>query len=185
LTPEQRAQRHHATFRPSFTLTDERVRRAHVAIPSSFFLDQLYEPLYGDLSRRLDVDDVLLDYNYQRLFRCLNIMKEQRLARRFPSYALELAEHLPVDEYAMALEFYLQMDGRCSPLAEFVPPCSLSVSRRSLLHEDVFVSRCSSVRIESILVQATTGTLRSIALSEGTLSILFSTPFHAYDDRVQ
>jgi hypothetical protein len=106
LTDEQRLARERGACRPSYTLTDDRQGRAFIP---SFFLDR-YRQWYGDLARRLRVDEILLDYNYPRLFQCMDMLIRQRLQNRSPSQHVTTGEQLPVDEYAVALEFYLQID---------------------------------------------------------------------------
>lgn len=133
LTDEQRLARERGACRPSYTLTDD---RHDPTLMPSFFLDR-YRQWYGDLARRLRVDDTLLDYNYSRLFQCMDMMIRQRLQNRIPNQYVTTSEPLPVDEYAIALEFYLQLDRR-SML--FIDHLISSLSSESLLHEDMFVS---------------------------------------------
>lgn len=69
--------------------------------------------MFSELSRRLDVDIALLDYNYERLFKCIDIMRNERIQLRLQSSTIiEETEQLPVHEYSIALEFYLQIDGK-------------------------------------------------------------------------
>jgi hypothetical protein len=110
LTNEQRRQREHGAFQQSFTLT--RHRNNNNYIPSFFHV--IYQQLYGDLARRLHVDDIILDFNYERLFKCINIMTNERIRYRFETYPIPSFQQLPMSEYAMALEFYLQIDGKFS-----------------------------------------------------------------------
>jgi hypothetical protein len=108
LTKEQRRLREHNTFKQSFALMDHRNHNNHIP---SFFLD-LYQQLFTDLTRRFHVDDSILDYNYQRLFKCMAIMTDERIQHRFHRNPLGHYEQLPINEYGVALEFYLQIDGR-------------------------------------------------------------------------
>lgn len=108
LTNEQQRQRARNTFSSSFTLNDH--RQVNNQIPS-FFLT-LHQQLYGDLMRRLHINDVILDYNYPRLFKCIDLMTNERIQRRFEKHPTGHYEQLPLSEYAIALEFYLQMDGK-------------------------------------------------------------------------
>ena len=108
LNREQRRLRERSACPPSFILSDQ--RHGHERIPS--FLLDTYQHWYGDLVRRLCVDEVILDYNYGRLFKCMDLVVQERTQRGFrdPS-AAAIAEQLPLGEYAIALEFYLQVDG--------------------------------------------------------------------------
>ncbi|CAF1515766.1 unnamed protein product [Adineta steineri] len=108
LTQSEYQQRRRFAYRSSFILIDQRMQDSNSNIPS--FLLNKYQQWYTDLSRHLNVDIAILDYNYIRLFQCLEIMKNERLYCRFQTRSMEMAEQLPVDEYAIALEFYLQID---------------------------------------------------------------------------
>ena len=76
----------------------------------SFFLDT-HQLWYSDLARRLRVDESILDYNYPRLLKCIEIMIHERIQYRFADPSISDSEPLPINEYAVALEFYLQIDG--------------------------------------------------------------------------
>lgn len=108
MTRGERRLRERGACLPSFTLTDQ--RRRHARIPS--LLVDTYQRWYGDLMQRLCVDEVILDHNYGRLFKCMDLMIKERTQRGFyhPSAAM-INEELPLSEYAIALEFYLQIDG--------------------------------------------------------------------------
>ena len=142
LTEEQRMARQRGAFRPSYTLTDHRQHRPFIP---SFFLDT-HRRWYIDLAQRLCVDESILDHNYLRLFQCIDIMIHQRLQNRGPNQTITSGELLPVDEYAMALEFYLQIDGTSWLFADCRLQRSsfLSLFSGSILHEDLFISWCSS-----------------------------------------
>lgn len=89
-------------------MTDQR------ADPNRFpsFFVTLHRQLFSDLARRLGVDESVLDYNYQRLLRCIDIMTNERIQHRFHRPLTVNHEHLPISEYPVALEFYLQIDGK-------------------------------------------------------------------------
>lgn len=106
VTEEQRRGRQANAFHRPFTLKDERSHSNR--IPS--FLLPTYQELYTDLSARLHVDEVILDYNYHRLFKCMEIMMRERIQRRFQTHSLISGDQLPLSEYTIALEFYLQID---------------------------------------------------------------------------
>lgn len=110
LTPEQRRMRQRGIFPLPFTLIDDRQQDQH--LPS--FLLAFDELLYGDLSRRLQIDKSILDYNYERMNKCLTIMRNERLQHRFLPSPASHYEYLPLQEYPIALEFYLQIDGLSS-----------------------------------------------------------------------
>jgi hypothetical protein len=109
LTHEQRQQRKHHTFHQPFVLVDQRRKYDNMMVPS--FFAKKYKEFFDDLSQRLNVDVAILDYNYERLFRCINMMRKERIQHRFQSQTLEETEQLPIHEYSIALEFYLQIDG--------------------------------------------------------------------------
>lgn len=73
-------------------------------LKDSFLLD-FYQEFYGNLKTRLKVDISILDFNATRLRECVNQVVAQ--------YHLEQTM-LNVDELPLALEFYLQIDGKCS-----------------------------------------------------------------------
>ena len=75
----------------------------------SFFLNK-YEEFFGELKQRLQVDDAILDYNYLRLFQCINLLNRERVRYGFQKESIEPADQLPMNEYTLALEFYLQID---------------------------------------------------------------------------
>lgn len=108
LTSQQRQQRVRGIFPLSFSLMDE--RSSYNLLPS--FLLKLDEQLYADLCQRLHVDKCILDYNYERLFKCIYMMTNERIQRRFQLSSSSYQEYLPLHEYPMALEFYLQIDGQ-------------------------------------------------------------------------
>ena len=93
---------------PSFTILDQ--RQSSNSMPS-FFLN-LHAKLFGDLIQRLRIDSMIIDYNYTRLLKCMSILTEERLRYRFGNSSLISLEQLSMDEYPMALEFYLQFDGK-------------------------------------------------------------------------
>ena len=89
-------------------MTDHRKENNY--IPS--FLLALYQQLYSHLARGLHVNDIILDYNYQRLLTCIDIMTNERIQYRFSTHPIAHCERLPLHEYTVALEFYLQFDGK-------------------------------------------------------------------------
>ena len=75
----------------------------------SFFRDK-YQLYFADLMQRLRVDMSILDYNYVRMQRYLQRMTEEHI------YVFNLrADQVPCldeKELPLALEFYLQFDGK-------------------------------------------------------------------------
>ena len=67
-----------------------------------------YQRDYADLMQRLRVDAAILDSNYPRLDHCLQLFGLERI-RRFRSQHREV--ELLRDEYPLAIEFFLQIDG--------------------------------------------------------------------------
>jgi len=106
LTNEQRRRYERDHFRSTFQMVDQ----SDENLPSSFFLGQ-YRQLFVDLTRRLHINDAIIDYNYQRLLRCFELMTNERLVYGLENYASSDGNVLPIDEYAIALEFFLQIDG--------------------------------------------------------------------------
>jgi hypothetical protein len=98
LTPVEKQRRQHHHFQPSFRLIENKTQQF-----PSFFIQQ-HQHLFDDLSRRLQIDEVVLDYNYQRLLKCLEMMNYERMQHHFD------ADLLPIEDYPDALEFYLQFD---------------------------------------------------------------------------
>ena len=72
----------------------------------------LYRQLYGDLARRLQVDNAILDHNHERPGNCINSMAQERIRHGLLPGTIIRSEQLFVDEYPPALEFYLRIDGR-------------------------------------------------------------------------
>ena len=78
-------------------------------VPSAFWT--IYEDMFTNLSEHLRVDLSIIDYNYHRMFHCHQLWAEQRQSR-FNEKPHEV--RLESKEYAVALEFYLQIDGKNS-----------------------------------------------------------------------
>ena len=92
----------------------------------SFFLN-IYRQLFGNLLRRLRVDQTILDYNYERLLKCMSILTDERIRYRFGTLSKIHTEQLSFQEYALALEFYLQFDGKSIDTDQFFSSFSSSV----------------------------------------------------------
>ncbi|CAF1538664.1 unnamed protein product [Adineta steineri] len=102
LTKEQRQRRTYYSFHQPFTLTDQSV---HISVRSPFM--KIYDELYGDLTKRFQIDDAILDYNYQRLHTCMNIMVQERIRYGLLPMDTTGMEELRFVEHALAIEFYL------------------------------------------------------------------------------
>ena len=72
---------------------------------------QLYRLLYGDLARRLQVHNAILDYNYERLREYTNSMALERIRHGLLPATIGGSEQLRIDEYPLTLKLYLQIDG--------------------------------------------------------------------------
>jgi hypothetical protein len=102
LSEQERDRRRPNKYRPPFQLIG-----AQATIPS-FFLP-IYEEYFGDLSKRLNIDMAILDYNYTRLLSCGDIWADERI-ERFKTRPEEII--LDRREFPIALEFFLQIDGK-------------------------------------------------------------------------
>ena len=109
LTREQQRRRSHREFHQPFTLIDQ---SADVSVRPFFVY--IHQQLYEDLNRRCYLDNAILDYNYERLRQCLNTMIQERIRYGLTSETTVGNEQLRIDEYALAMEFYLQIDGQSS-----------------------------------------------------------------------
>ena len=103
LTSEESARRCSGAFRPAFDAVD------HDSTVASFLRDK-YQWLFGDLIERLKVDMTILDFNYTRLNKYMRLLidEQMRVFHLRPSDVQLIQEK----EYPLALEFFLQMDGR-------------------------------------------------------------------------
>ncbi|CAF1557995.1 unnamed protein product, partial [Adineta steineri] len=130
LTKEQRQRRTYHSFHQPFTLTDESV---HISVRSPFM--KIYDELYGDLTKRFQIDNAILDYNYQRLHTCMNIMVQERI--RYGLLAMDTIgmKELRLVEHALAMEFYLQIDDELF----FIKTCCFRNAQPSLYnHRGIF-----------------------------------------------
>ncbi|CAF1451534.1 unnamed protein product [Adineta steineri] len=130
LTNEQRQRRTYHSFHQPFTLTDQSV---HISVRSPFM--KIYDTLYGDLTERFQIDNAILDYNYERLHTCMNIMVQERI--RYGLLAMDTIgmEELRIVEHALAMEFYLQIDDELF----FMKTCSFRNAQPSLYnHHGIF-----------------------------------------------
>lgn len=107
LTNEQQRRRFHYQFHQPFILTNQ-----SNDLDVRPFLVNIYERLYQNLTKRFHIDDATLDYNYRRLTMCINIMTQERI--RYALLPLDIIgwKHIRTDEYALAVEFFLQIDGK-------------------------------------------------------------------------
>ena len=89
-------------FRPAFDVMNH-----DLTIPS--FLREKYQLFYGDLIDRLKVDMTILDFNYTRLNKYMQMLIDQQI-RVFTLRPHEI-QRIEEKEYPLALEFFLQFDG--------------------------------------------------------------------------
>ena len=111
LSEQERNRRRCVKFRPPFHVigTPPMSLLANTNIPSFFW--PIYGELFADVSEHLHVDMAIIDYNYARLTRCLDLWSKERIMRfNKTDHEVTLNQH----EYAIALEFYLQVDGSSS-----------------------------------------------------------------------
>ena len=107
LTNEQRRRyQEHDKFQSSFQIIDRSSKNHQL---SCFFLAQ-YRALFIDLTRRLHINDAIIDYNYQRLLNCFDIMTNERVKYGLQNHPKSNGDVLPLHEYPIALEFFLQID---------------------------------------------------------------------------
>ena len=116
LTVEQRRRRDHHLFHQPFAVIDHTVVGA--TRPFLIYFDQ---QLYGDLARRFQVDNAILDCNYERLRQCLNVFTQERIRHGLLSRVFTGLRILSVDR------------------------------RSNFLYEDMYISRCSSFTLQSSL----------------------------------
>lgn len=137
LTPEEGARRCSRAFRPAFDAFD------HDTTVTSFLRDK-YQRFFGDLIERLKVDMTILDFNYIRLNKYMRLLMDEQM-RVFKLRPADV-QLIHESEYPLALEFFLQFDGRAAPLMiGFSLSLSLAVptalfASESILSEDVLVS---------------------------------------------
>jgi len=109
LTEQELQHRRSTKYRPPFHVIGASPTSVLVntKIPSFFW--PFYQELFVDVSDHLHVDMAIIDYNYARLSKCIDIWSKERLFR-FRKGQHEVT--LDQKEYAIALEFYLQIDGK-------------------------------------------------------------------------
>ncbi|CAF1535186.1 unnamed protein product [Adineta ricciae] len=130
LTNEQQRRRSHYQFHQPFTLTDQ----SNDLNVRPFFV-KIYGNLYENLTKRFHIDDATLDYNYERLSMCMNIMTQERIRYGLlPIDTIGMAK-LRLDEYTLAMEFYLQIDDELF----FMKTCSFrNAQPSSYEHRGIF-----------------------------------------------
>ena len=90
-------------FKPAVEIID------HDNLISSFLRDK-YKLFYQDLVQRLHVDMTILDYNYTRLNQYIRMLSNQQI--RVFHFRPEEIRWIDEKEYPLALEFYVQFDGK-------------------------------------------------------------------------
>ena len=99
---------------------------------------------YVDLLERLKVDMAVLDYNYLRLNNYMKLLMFERM--RIFNISLDNISKINEKEYPLALEFFLQFDGKCYSSSSFV--FKSYFSSQYVLYENVFTSLCTSSYIK-------------------------------------
>jgi hypothetical protein len=109
LTEQERARRCSSKYRAPYHVIGGPPTNilVNTNIPSFFW--SIYQQLFADVVEHLHVDMSIIDYNYARLAKCLDIWAKERIYR-FQEKSHEVT--LDQREYAIALEFYLQIDGK-------------------------------------------------------------------------
>jgi hypothetical protein len=95
--------------------------------------------LSANMSTRLNVDMSIIVHNMTRLFSSLT----QLSCYDFVAKEREKKLKFTAAEWFTALEFYLQMDGKIHSLQLNIQQ-NLFHSSGSVLHENMFISRCST-----------------------------------------
>ena len=155
LTEEERGRRFSFRYRRPFVVIGASPTSilVNTNIPSFFWL--FYQELYVDMCEHLHVDMAIVDYNYARLKKCVDLWTKERTGR-FQQKQHEVA--LDQTDYAIALEFYLQIDGKRDFLIDLkLSLCTvfacllahhhhhfLSFSSKLVLHENMLISWCSA-----------------------------------------
>ena len=155
LSPMQLARRDQHAYLSSFELTENNLELID-NLKDSFMLS-IYRQLLVDLSDKWQIGIPLLDYNLARLRQCARqcLLQRQQTERQ---EQLQLIPRLPdtatfsIEELPLALEFYLQIDGK-------MPSSSHSLHRsfvhdsRSVLFENVPISSSHTDRAEHLLFE--------------------------------
>lgn len=117
LSKQERHRRSTAKYRPPFHVIGAPPTNilVNTRIPSFFW--PLYQQLFGNVTEHLRLDISIIDYNYARLSKCLDIWAKERIDR-----LNKMPHEVTLDqrEYAIALEFYLQIDGKTTETIELV-----------------------------------------------------------------
>lgn len=137
LTRTELVRRHLGTFKSEFDFITN-----GSTIPS--FLYEKYQMFYVDLLERLKVDMAVLDYNYLRLNNYMKLLMFERM--RIFNISLDNISKINEKEYPLALEFFLQFDGKCYSSSSFV--FKSYFSSQYVLYENVFTSLCTSSYIK-------------------------------------
>ncbi len=109
MSEQERNRRRSPQYRPPFHIvgTSPDNILVNTRIPSFFW--PIYQEIFANVSEHLHIDMAIIDYNYARLFKCIDIWSKERIFRfRKTQHEVTLDQR----EYAIALEFYLQIDGK-------------------------------------------------------------------------
>ena len=136
---EEYARLRRGTFPQKFRM--EIMGTADMNINDSFLL-KFYEDFYIHLKKRLRVDISLLDFNLARLRVCIDQVVVQRTLEQ---------TMLNMDELAVALEFYLQIDGQYKDSFSLSFLFSLLIRSGYVLSQDMFIQWSSTTSIRTAL----------------------------------
>ena len=94
--------------RPMFLIKSSPLNSVGIVVRFTYINRQLY----GDLARCLQVNNAILDYNYEPLRECIHGVAQERIRHELLPVTIAGSEQLRIDEYPLTLEFDLQIDGR-------------------------------------------------------------------------
>ena len=103
LSQQELTYRRTGKYKASFSITN------YNASTKSFMVQQ-YNTYYAPLVERLQVDTSILDYNYIRLKKLIELHRQACIRTLGYEKTLKGQFNLPENEYAHLLEFYLQLD---------------------------------------------------------------------------
>lgn len=110
------------------------------SIPS--FLCEKYQLYFCDLMERLKVTMTLLDYNYTRLNRFIRMLATDQM--RVFNLRINEIPRIDEKEYPLALEFFLQFDSKIYSMNRISFIVSFRSFSSSILHENMFISSCTT-----------------------------------------
>ena len=108
LSPSQLERRHSGAFKHQFEYTENK----NIHIPS--FMKFIHKNFIVNLSKKLKVDESIIDFNLIRLndVTIRSILNRTGHQHNQENIHNNFNEAYPMDELPMALEIFLQMDGK-------------------------------------------------------------------------